>query len=185
MDNFQLYFELGLRHIISWSSTDHILFLISLILVFQLQAWRKLFLLVSLFTLAHTLSLFLSVYGIVSVDEVWVEKSILVTIIITALSNIVIHKTVLVHQTHYYFSFFFGLIHGLGFAHDFKMMIGRHDSKLFPVLEFALGIELAQILIAFISLLLIAGIYYFIKPSTDKLKWIISSAIIGYVLALL
>ena len=185
MNDFQLYFNLGLHHILSWSSYDHILFLFALIMVFHLSEWRKLLTLVSLFTLAHTFSLILSVYGVIKVDENLVEKLILVTIIITALSNILFKNTKLTHQIHYYFSFFFGLVHGLGFATDFKMFVFGHAEKLIPLIEFALGIEIAQILVGIAILLLIWLMLKFTKINRAELTMLLSGGIVGYILAII
>ena len=185
MNNFQLYFKLGLDHILSWSSVDHILFLWALILVFNLKDWRKLLTLVSLFTLAHTTSLFLSVYGVLHVDESLIDTLILWTILITALSNIIFKKEAVLTQIHYYFSFIFGLIHGLGFASDFKMMIAGQSAKFLPLLEFALGIETAQIILGLVILILIDLLSRFWFKNKRELHVLVSGIIIGYVVALL
>ena len=185
MNDFQLYFKLGLQHILSWSSVDHILFLMALIVVFSLKDWRKLLTLVSLFTLAHTTSLILSVYGVLHVNEALIETLILWTILITALSNLLFSNHTTVTKVHYYFSFFFGLIHGLGFAADFKMMIAGQKAKLLPLLEFALGIETAQIILGIAILLLIAVLGRLWTKNNPELTVLVSGIIIGYVLALL
>jgi len=185
MNDFELYFKLGLNHILSWSSVDHILFLMALIVVFSFKDWRKLLYLVSLFTLAHTTSLFLSVYGVLKVDENLIETLILWTILITALSNIVLKNQNFITRIHYYFSFIFGLIHGLGFASDFKMMIVGQSKKFFPLLEFALGIETAQIILGLIILIILALLHKLWLKNTRELYSIVSGIIIGYVLALL
>lgn len=185
MNDFQLYFKLGLHHILNWSSIDHILFLLALILVFTFKDWRKLLYLVTFFTIAHTTSLLLSVYGVIQVDENLIETLILWTILITALSNIVITNRKTLTQVHYYFSFLFGLIHGLGFAKDFKMIITGQSEKLLPLLEFALGIETAQIILGIIILLVLTILSaIWLKKSRD-LYILVSGMIMGYVLALL
>jgi hypothetical protein len=185
MNDFQLYFRLGLNHIISWSSIDHILFLLALIIVFSLRDWRKLLYLVSLFTVAHTSSLILSVYGILQVDETLIETLILWTILITAFSNLAINNPRQVAGIHYYFSFFFGLIHGLGFATDFKMMITGQSQKLFPLLSFAAGIEIAQIILGSIILIVFLILNKIIKINQKELYRLISAVIIGYILAII
>ncbi len=185
MNDFQLYFKLGLSHIISWSSIDHILFLMALIIVFSLKDWRKLLYLVSLFTIAHTTSLLLSVYGVLHVNEALIETLILWTILITALSNILLKNPASLTQVHYYFSFIFGLIHGLGFAADFKMMIAGQSSKLFPLLSFALGIEVAQIILGLIILILMTVLLKIWIKNNRELYILVSGIIVGYVLALL
>jgi hypothetical protein len=80
---------------------------------------------------------------------------------------------------------FFGLIHGLGFAREFKMLLGDSNSKLVLLLEFALGIELAQIIIVFIVLLLgyiMQTIFRF-----NKRDWIIviSAIVVGLVIPMI
>ncbi len=185
MNEFQLYFELGLEHILNWSSIDHILFLTALIMVFSLKDWRKLLTLVTLFTIAHTTSLILSVYGVLKIPNQLIETLILITILITALSNVIFRNEKILAQIHYYFSFLFGLIHGLGFASDFKMMIAGQSHKLFPLLAFALGIETAQIILGIIILLFLGLLPKFTRLSHREWQLILSGAIIGYVVALL
>lgn len=185
MNDFELYFRLGLNHILSWSSIDHILFLLALIMVFGFKDWRKLLTLVSLFTVAHTTSLFLSVFGFVHVAVRLIETLILWTILITALSNILWQNPQSLTRIHYYFSFFFGLIHGLGFASDFKMMIAGQSHKILPLLEFALGIETAQIILGILILIVLAVLQKVWLKNTREAYILISGLIIGYVLALL
>ena len=185
MTDFELYFKLGLNHILSWSSIDHILFLLALIMVFSFKDWRKLVTLVSLFTIAHTTSLFLSVFGMVKVPENLIETLILYTILITALSNIVWTDHKLLTRVHYYFSFFFGLIHGLGFASDFKLMIAGQSHKILPLFEFALGIETAQIILGLIILTGLAILQKLWLKNVRESYVLISGIIVGYVLALL
>jgi hypothetical protein len=184
MNTFQLYFRLGVDHILNWSSLDHILFLLVLIIVFEWKDYRKLILLVNLFTIAHTFSLYLSVYGVLKINEDLIENLILWTIFITAVSNILISKERLLHSLHFYFSFFFGLIHGLGFANDFKMLIAGQSEKLLPLLSFALGIEIAQIILG----LVILAVMFLLQKTISNQKEvyrIISALAAGYVLALL
>ncbi len=185
MNDFQLYFKLGLNHILNIGSIDHILFLMALILVFSFKNWRTLFWLVSLFTIAHTGSLLLSVYGIIAVDELLIEKLVLLTIIITALSNIVFKNDKTLHKTHLYFSFFFGLVHGLGFAKDFKMLAVGQNSKLLSLFSFAIGIETAQIALGLIILTALFVITKFFRFNQREVNLLVSGGIIGFVLALL
>jgi len=185
MNDFELYFRLGLEHILNVGAIDHILFLTALIMVFKITEWRKLFWLVTLFTIAHTTSLMLSVFGVLKIDGELIEKLILITILITALSNIWIKNPKNLHQTHYYFSFFFGLIHGLGFAKDFKMMLTGQSEKIYPLLSFALGIELAQILLGLIILLFFWLLINMLKYSKREVILLFSGLIMGYTLALL
>jgi len=182
MNDLELYFKLGFHHILSWSSVDHLLFLVALIIVFKLSDWKKLLYLTSLFTIAHTGSLLLSVYKLVSMNTSLIEHLILWSIVITAASNIFIKKHIL--QIHYYFSFIFGLIHGLGFASDFNMFIDTEEEKLLPLLEFALGIETAQVLIGLAILLSIRFCIKKCNISSRHFELVVSGAVIGYILSM-
>ncbi len=183
MNDFELYFKLGLNHILSFSSWDHILFLLALIIIFEIKEFKKILVVTGLFSLAHTTSLFLSAFNYIRIDENLIETLIVYTIIITSISNIFIKNRKIIHQTHYVFSLLFGLIHGLGFAKDFKLLIAGQSDVSFPLLEFTLGIEMAQIIVAFVILVFsfvcikILGI-----PQKEYIK-ILSALVIGYSLA--
>ncbi len=171
MSDFQLFFQLGLHHILRIGALDHILFLLALIMVFNIQEWKKLLGLVSLFTLAHTASLSASVFGLFQVSSDIVEPLILASIIVTAVSNIRVQNREILHRTHYYFSFFFGMIHGLGFANDIQILIRDEAHKLASLISFALGIELAQISL---GLLMLSGLWWAFKFPFIKKKSIIT-----------
>src|SRR5690606_2489316 len=123
---------------------------IVLTIPFTFDAWKRVLWLVTIFTIGHSLSLILSVYNIVSVNTTLVEFLIPITILIAAVFNIFVagkggrkEKYSLV----FFVTLFFGLIHGLGFSNYFKQIVSSKDSKILPLLEFALGIELAQVII--------------------------------------
>ncbi len=188
MDNFIFFVKQGLFHVLDWNAYDHILFLIALTVVYDFKNIKKVIWLITAFTIGHTLTLILSSYHVISVSTKWVEFLIAMTILITALVNIFYVKNT-TKQTktniNLVFALFFGLIHGLGFSGYFKMLIGSAHSKLIPLLEFALGIEMAQIVIVIIVL-----IFGFIFQSIfrfSKRDWIlvISSIVIGVVLPIL
>ncbi len=84
MSEFWIYFEKGLRHILNPYAYDHILFLIALVLPFAFKDWMRLLLLVSVFSLGHSLALLLSIFGIVFVKGHFVEFLIPITILIVA-----------------------------------------------------------------------------------------------------
>jgi len=188
MDNFIFFLKQGLFHVLDWNAYDHILFLIALAVVYDFQHLKKVFWLITSFTIGHTLTLILASYHVVSVSTKWVEFLIAVTILITALANIFYAKNT-TKQTktniNLVFALFFGLIHGLGFSGYFKMLIGSSHSKLIPLLEFALGIELAQVII--VSLVLILGFIFQSIFRFSKRDWIlvISAVVIGVVLPIL
>ena len=188
MSQFWLYFRLGLEHVLDWHAYDHILFLVVLVASYSFLGWKKVLWLVTTFTLGHTISLFLSVYGIVKVDSKWVELLIPVTILITAIFNIFTAKQKenkknisLLYST----TAFFGIIHGLGFSTYFKMIAGGTESKLLPLLEFALGIETAQLIVV-LTVLILAFIFQNVLQVSRR-DWIliISSVVIGVILPIL
>ncbi|NVJ88079.1 MAG: HupE/UreJ family protein [Flavobacteriaceae bacterium] len=149
MDDFTLYVTMGLNHVLDFSAYDHIIFLAALSVVYIIKEWKKVLWLVTLFTFGHSLTLALSAYEVVNLDVALIEFLIPVTIFITALSNIinVYLEKKSTNSINLLFALFFGLIHGLGFSNYFRMMIGQEEDKLLPLVEFALGIELAQIVI--------------------------------------
>lgn len=188
MSQFWLYFRLGLEHVLDWHAYDHLLFLIVLVAAYTFLGWKRVLWLVTVFTLGHTISLFLSVYGIVQVDTKWVEFLIPITILVTAVYNIVTAKqkenkrniTLL-----YFTTGFFGIIHGLGFSNYFKMIAAGTEDKLLPLLEFALGIETAQIIVV-ITVLILAFIFQNVLQVSRR-DWILvlSSIVIGVILPIL
>ena len=178
----------GLFHVLDWNAYDHVLFLIALVVVYDFKNWKKVFWLISLFTIGHTLTLILAAYNIVSVNSNLVEFLIPVTIITTAVVNIFYAKRAtknLKTNTNLIFALFFGLIHGLAFAGGFKMLIGKSNSKILPLLEFALGIETAQIIIVIIILIL--GFIFQNIFRFSKRDWIliVSSIVIGVAIPIL
>ena len=188
MSQFWLYFRLGLEHVLDWHAYDHILFLIALVTSYTFFGWKRVFWLVTIFTLGHTFSLFLSVYEIVSVDTQWVEFLIPVTIIVTAIFNILNSKkkeTKNNASVLYFTTAFFGIIHGLGFSTYFKMVAAGTENKLLPLLEFALGIEAAQIVVV-LCVLILAFLFQNVLNITRR-DWILvlSSIVIGVILPIL
>jgi len=157
LDNFWFNVQYGIHHVLDINAYDHILFLIVLTVPYLFKDWKRVLLLVSTFTLGHTLSLVLAVYGVISVNAKLVEFLIPVTIMVVALYNVFTagKKTQNEKVGILFFStLFFGLVHGLGFAREFKMFVGNADNKLITLLEFALGIEMSQVIIVFVMLFL-------------------------------
>jgi hypothetical protein len=152
MQDFIFYIKLGLNHVLDFAAYDHILFLIALALPFTFKSWKKVVLLATIFTIAHCLSLFLSVYGVLVIDVSLIEFLIPVTILGTAVFNLVYVKTTLANRNlglHIFATAFFGLIHGFGFSNYFNMLMAEEEEKLTSLFGFATGIEISQILIVF------------------------------------
>jgi hydrogenase/urease accessory protein HupE len=182
MEDFVLYFKMGLHHVLDFSAYDHILFLVVLAVVFNNFQWRKVIWLVTLFTLGHSITLALSAYGILKISIDLIEFLIPLTIFITGVINIATAKKEAPKKgnINLIFALFFGLIHGLGFSNYFKMMIGKEEDKLLPLIEFALGIELAQIII--VTGILITGLLLKNFFRVDRRDWVLvcSAIVIGF-----
>jgi hypothetical protein len=173
---------MGLHHVLDYQAYDHLLFLVVLAVVFNFRQFKKVGWLVTLFTLGHSITLSLSAYGFFRTRMEWIEFLIPVTIFITGIVNVFsIKKTTSGKgNTNLIFALFFGLVHGFGFSNYFKMMVGQGDEKIFPLLEFALGIETAQVLIVFGILTVGMLLQHFFNVA--KRDWIIvcSSIVVGF-----
>ena len=155
LENFWFNVEYGINHVLDINAYDHVLFLIVLTIPYLFKDWKRVLILVSVFTIGHTISLGLAAYGVLSIKASMVEFLIPVTILIVALFNVFTSgKGAQKEKVGVLFlsTLFFGLIHGLGFAREFRMFIGSSETKLAPLLEFALGIEIAQVIIVFMVL---------------------------------
>ena len=155
MQDFTFYFQLGTEHILTPDAIDHILFVTALCLRYLWKDWRKVVILVTAFTIGHSITLALSALNIISFDAKWIEFFIPLTIAATCVNNIVQKQS---EQTKklpliYFFALFFGLIHGLAFAGQFLSLEGK-EGLVAHLLAFNLGIEVAQLLIVLIVLLL-------------------------------
>lgn len=182
MDSFLFYFKEGLFHVLDWNAYDHILFLVVLTVPYLISNWKKLFTLVTVFTIGHTFTLAMSAYGVIRVNSSLVEILIPVTILITALYNIFTAGKKNRNQKigiHIFAALFFGLIHGLGFSTYFKMMTASTDSKLLPLLEYTLGIESAQIIIVLVVLIVSFIGQSIFRFSLRDWVMVISSIVIG------
>ena len=189
MSEFQLYFGLGKDHILDYvNGYDHILFVIALCVLYALSEWRRVLILVTAFTLGHSITLALATLRIISVKAELIEFLIPVTIFITAVSNIIrkddgFSKRNL--QLNYAYAGFFGLIHGLGFSYYLRSILGRDQSIVTQLLAFNLGLEFGQMVI--VSIFLVTGFILIDLFGVNRRDWklVISSAVAGIALILI
>ena len=154
MNIFNLYFFTGWNHIVSWSALDHILFIVALSAIYTLKNWKQVLILVTAFTIGHSVTLALSVYDQVRFSGKWVEFLIPCTIIITALFNLAVKNfDARSLRLNYFLALFFGLIHGMGFANTIRFMLSKNEQIAMPLLSFNIGLEAAQITLVIIILL--------------------------------
>lgn len=148
MDDFILYLQLGWQHIIGTDALDHQLFILALSAIFVLRNWRQVLILVTAFTVGHSITLALSVYNLFTINTKWVEFLIPCTIIATALLNFLHPQGRQPKlQFNYVLALSFGLVHGLGFANTIRFMLADGQSIGWPLLGFNIGLELGQIVL--------------------------------------
>ncbi|WP_339888701.1 HupE/UreJ family protein [uncultured Flavobacterium sp.] len=190
MSEFWLYFKVGINHVLDINAYDHVLFLIALMIPYAFKDWKRVLLLVSLFTIGHTMSLILSVYSVIYVNPNVIEFLIPITIIITAFYTLFSAGKNSKGNGNLSFmgvtTLFFGIIHGLGFSNYFKSILpGNASDKLIPSLEFALGIEAAQLIVVFAVLILAYIVQTFFRFSKKDWALVMSAFVIGVVLPMI
>ncbi len=150
MQDFLFYLNLGWEHIISLDALDHQLFVLALIAVYSFNDLKQILILITAFTIGHSITLALSTFDIVRINSAWVEFLIPLTIVLTSLDNILMkNKKQTLMKANYYLALIFGLIHGMGFANTARVMIAKSQSLAVPLLGFNIGLELGQIAIVF------------------------------------
>ena len=156
MEQFLVYFQTGFEHIADLRGIDHILFVMALCIRYQFADWKKLLILITAFTIGHSITLALSVFNVVNYSIAWIEFLIPVTILITSISNVFVTKFTFKSRFPliYFFALFFGLIHGLGFSNYLKSMMGKDETIIGQLLAFNLGLEAGQIAIVLVILLI-------------------------------
>jgi hypothetical protein len=156
MSDFSFYFTIGWQHIVNWGALDHQLFIMALAAIYLLKDWRQVLVLVTAFTIGHSITLALTVLNVISFPSKWIEFLIPCTIIITAISNLFLKSfTKKSIRINYFLALFFGLIHGMGFANALRFLLASDQSLGWSLFGFNVGLEAGQIcvvlLILFIS----------------------------------
>ena len=182
MQNLGFYFDFGWHHIIAWDAFDHLLFVLALSAIYVLANWKQVLVLVTAFTIGHSLTLALSVFNIIRVSDKWVEFLIPCTIIITAAFNFTekdFKKKSL--RLNYFFALFFGLIHGLGFANAIRFMIVGGESLGWSLFGFNIGLEAGQIVV--VIGILLASYLVINKAGLPRKWWVWSLSAISLIIA--
>jgi hypothetical protein len=189
MGDFAIYFGLGREHILDYKNGyDHILFVLALCAVYLIRDWKKILILVTAFTIGHSITLALATLRIISVNTNWIEFLIPLTIFITAGSNLfrkeesIGQKNI---QINYFFALFFGLIHGMGFSNYLRAILGKSESILSPLLAFNLGLEFGQIIVVILFLFISYILVDWLRVSRRDWKMVVSSAIAGIAIVLM
>lgn len=184
MNDFWIWFSSGFQHILDWNGYDHILYVISLCVLFSISDWKRLLVLVTAFTIGHSLTLAASVLNIFQVKQSYIEVLIPLTILITCVINLM-YRNKLTQQRNinfklnYLMALFFGFIHGLGFSYLLRSMLGKEENLIFPLLSFNLGLEFGQLFIVVFMLIISIFIGKFTRVKKQDVVFFVSSAVFG------
>lgn len=183
METLLFYFPLGWEHILSVDALDHQAFLAAMGASFFIMDWRRLLVVITAFTVGHSLTLALSVLQVISISSRWVEILIPITILLTAAQqwrgrshderqNLLLYGSAL----------FFGFIHGMGFANNIRFMLSQDQSLGWGLLGFNLGLEAGQLVFMAFFLVLAQGVVHFLR--LEKQQWTRSVAVLTFALSL-
>lgn len=187
MSEFSVYFQLGVFHIMDINAYDHMLFLLALCGLYTWVDYKKLLLLVTAFTVGHSLSLAAATIGWISANASVIEFLIPVTIFVTALANF-FPKAEDKKQSmffKYLLTGGFGLIHGLGFSNYLRSLLGKEESLLWPLFSFNLGVEAGQVIIVSGIVLGISALSAVIKEKRELIQKLISGFAVALSLVLM
>lgn len=162
---FATYLQLGFEHITDINGYDHMLFLLALCGAYVYHEWQKIVILVTAFTIGHSVTLALAVLNVIPVDATWIEFLIPVTIVATSLKNIIAGFSLgnepnrsnqgigaWTFELNYLMALTFGLIHGMGFSNYLRSLLG--NELLLPLFSFNIGLEIGQLLVVALIFLL-------------------------------
>jgi len=172
MQDFGFFFGPGWEHIIGRDALDHQLFIAALAAIYLLKDWKQVLILVTAFTIGHSLTLALSVFDVIRINSKLVEFLIPLTIVITAFSNLFQKKfTPKSIQINYFLALFFGLIHGLGFANYIRFMMADDQQIGWSLFGFNVGLEVGQIVVVTALLLLSQLVVFVLK--VNRRDWVL------------
>lgn len=184
MGVFEMYLKLGFQHIIDVRAYDHIVFVLVLCAGYSLKQFREILILITAFTIGHSVTLALSTLKIVSISSALIEFLIPVTILFTAVSKVLPIKSGNKRFV-YILTLFFGLIHGMGFSNYLRELLGRESNILGPLFAFNIGLELGQLVILSIYFMILFTTVNFLKVRHEFWRVFISGAAFGISLILL
>ncbi|TGE13853.1 HupE/UreJ family protein [Hymenobacter elongatus] len=190
MSVFQTYVELGFFHIFNLQAYDHLVFLLALCAPYVATDWRRVAVLVTSFTLGHSVTLALATLGFVRYSPQAIEVLIPITILLTCALNLRHASQPTRHQARLWaapnvLAAVFGLIHGLGFSSYLRELLGSSSRPLVELLAFNVGVELGQLLI--VALLLALGFVVVRAFRAPQRDWVlvVSGAAAGVAVVLL
>lgn len=180
MSDFGFYFRLGWEHIISKNALDHQLFILALAAIYLLKDWKQVLILVTAFTIGHSITLALSVFDIIRFSSKWVEFLIPCTIVFTAIANLFQKKfTPKSVRINYFLALFFGLVHGMGFANSIRFMLASDQSIGWGLFGFNVGLEVGQIVLVVAILAVVTILVMLFKVSRRDWVIFVSGGVLG------
>jgi hypothetical protein len=158
LTEFTIYLRTGYHHIAAIGAWDHILFVAALTAAYGPREWKRIAVLVTAFTIGHSITLALATFNVVHASPRVVEPLIAATIVVTAIAAIrdqlvtASESAARAARTRRYATAgIFGLVHGLGFAGALRALLGGEESITVPLLGFNLGLEFGQLVVVSIS----------------------------------
>lgn len=188
MNTFNLYLQLGIEHIADLRGYDHILFILVLAAVYSIKEWKQIIVLITAFTIGHSITLVLATFNYLIIPSVLIEFLIPLTIFLTALGNTFQKKGKIEKRLHLYkyiTALFFGLIHGLGFSNYLRGLLGSEENLVKPLFGFNLGIEIGQLIVVSIIILLTYLVVNVFKAPRREWNLILSGMGLGVSLILM
>ena len=183
MSDFSFYFRIGWQHIIGRDALDHQLFILALAAIYVIKDWKQVLILVTAFTIGHSVTLFLSVKEIITINSRWVEFLIPCTIIFTAITNLFLKKfTPKTIRINYFLALFFGLIHGLGFSNTIRLALASDQSLGWGLFGFNVGLEAGQIIVVLIILVISFIVLSVFKA--NRREWVVFASGCAFSVAL-
>jgi hypothetical protein len=178
-DILSSYLNLGFQHIVNVDGFDHILFILTLCAVYRISEWRKIGIVITAFTVGHSITLAMAALKIIFPNRHLIEFLIPVTILLSGVFNMVFYK---VHSestrqyTKYFLGLFFGLIHGMSFSNFFIDLMGDSSKIIFPLFAFNVGLEIGQLFIIFLYFLCISLLLKSARVSYRRIAQLFSLA---------
>jgi hypothetical protein len=183
MQDFGFYFQFGWEHIISKDALDHQLFIAALAAIYILKEWKQVLILITAFTIGHSLTLALSMLDVVRFNSKWVEFIIPCTIVFTATANLFqkefTQKSI---RVNYILALMFGLVHGMGFANSLRFMLADDQNMASGLLAFNLGIEAGQVVL--VSFILLLAHFFINLIKVNRRDWVLFISGVAFGLAL-
>ena len=170
------YLSLGFTHIVPLG-LDHILFVISLFLLGSKLSniiWQA-----TAFTVAHSITLGLAMYGYIKPLPEIIEPIIALSIFFVAIENIIVRE---IKPSRIVIVFIFGLVHGMGFANSVRLMLSSEQNILLPLFGFNVGLELGQIIVVIIALLVHHLFIKYLKTTNKVWVMLVSVPILIFAL---